>query len=327
MKTLATIILLIAPFLSYSQSRSIHIQYEVELIDPRTELKSFDSFGNGIDRQFEVTYDNETVNLFNQFSKNSNEWRSINKIANEVTYLYAERQDSTLFYTDIETMMSMDMSSHFEDTTINATRNHKYILGYKCYKIEMSFGLNDQTVEMWLTDKLNCGVIFPGTPLCSELVALEYTLKEYDKTTIYKAKSVDITQDKVQPLTILDGYKLIVPISEFDVSGLFEKDTSEFSFIEYPKYGKGVEQLHKDIRSLCKLRPKVKDPIGQFTNMYIDFTVTKEGKLTDIEISLANEEEKIAVLKFLNSIQLTPAVVKGEKVNSNISLMVNLNKQ
>lgn len=301
------------------------IDYEVELIDPLTGVKP-EIPGVGIDWEFEVFFNDSIVGLKRKFALNYSERRIINKNQNEVLYMLGSSQDSTFFFTTISKMLDMDMSSNYGETIISVTKERKNILGFDCNKIEMNFGEQAKAV-LWVTEKIFSRVIIPETPFASKYVALECIFEDPGLTVVYKAKKIEETVISKEWYSILKGYKLIVPVSEFDVSGLFPRDGQDFSFVHYPSYPKGKEQFHEDIRSLCKLKPKVDDPIGEFYDVYINFTVNTDGTLSRIKISGIDDNEYEKVQKMLLNTKLNPANVKGEKVMSNVTVSVNLNKR
>lgn len=325
MKRITLIVLLLVTFSLQSQISVKYIEYEIELIDPLTGGKPY-SPGANIDWKFEVFFNDSILSMQRQFSSKSSEKRVINRNQNEVLYMLHSNKDNSFFFTTIPEMLNMDMSSNYGDTVIKTTREKKNILGFDCNRIEMNFG-DQATAIFWVTESLSAGTIIPGTPLSSKYIALEYEFEDPNLKVIYKAKRIEDVVISKEYYSILEEYKLIVPVSEFDVSGLFPKESSEFSFIHYPMYQKGLKQFHEDIRALCKLEPKVKDPIGNFHDAYISFTVNKDGTLGDIKISGIDDQEIVKVREMLGSLKFIPADVKGGKVASDVTITVNLNKK
>ncbi len=325
MKKIFTILLLGLSNIIFCQSEVIEIEYEVDLTDPLTGLKKSNPYMT-IDWQFNVKYDSANVKIWRKFADDFYETRIINKNNKEVLLLKSESKNKYTFYVSTSTMLNMDMSSNNGDTSITITDEHKNILGYDCYKVEMDFGGQANAI-LWITDSLTTGVIIPETPLSLEAIALEYRFEDPSQISEFKAKSVNHISETINNTSIPDEYLLIVPVSVFDLNDQTLDDLSEFNFIQYPKYPNGKAQLHFDIRELCSLPKKNKDDLFDFNMAFISFTVKKDGVLDNIQIEgISNEKEMQKVLKFLSMSTFTPGMVKGEMVNSSVQFSVSLSE-
>lgn len=325
MKKLITLFLLGLSTIAFCQSEVIEIEYEVDLTDPLTGLKNSNPYMK-IDWQFNVKYDSANVKIYRKFTDDFYETRIINKNNKEVLLLKSESKNKYTFYVSTSTMLNMDMSSNYGDTSITITDEHKNILGYDCYKVEMDFGGQVNAI-LWVTDSLKTGVILPETPLTLEVTALEYRLEDPTQISEFKAKSVKHISETINNTSIPDEYLLIVPVSVFDLNDQAEDDFSEFDFVQYPKYPNGKAQLHFDIRELCSLSKKSEDNLFDFNMAFISFTVKKDGTLDNFRIEgISDEKEMQKVLKFLSMSTFIPGNVKGENVNSSVQFSVSLNE-
>ncbi len=325
MKKIFTILLLGLSNIVFCQSEVIEIEYKVDLIDPFTGLKNSNPYMN-VDWQFNVKYDSSNVNIYRKFADDFYETRIINKNKKEVLLLKSESKNKYTFYVSTSTMLNMDMSSNYGDTSITITDEHKNILGYDCYKVEMDFGSQANAI-LWVTDSLKSGVILPGTPLTLEATALEYRFEDPSQISEFKATAVKRIAETINNTSIPDEYLLIVPVSVFDLNDQTVDDLSEFDFVHYPKYPTGKAQLHLDIRELCSLTKKNKDDLFDFNMAFISCTVKKDGTLENIRIEgISDEKEMQKVLKFLSMSTFTPGIVKGEMVNSSVQFSVSLSE-
>ena len=325
MKKIITILLLGLSNIAFCQSEVIEIEYEVDLTDPLTGLKNSNPYME-IDWQFNVKFDSANVKIWRKFADDFYETRIINKNNKEVLLLKSESKNKYTFYVSKSTMLNMDMSSNYGDTSITITDEHKNILGYDCYKVEMDFGGQANAI-LWVTDSLKTGIILPETPLTMEVTALEYRLEDPSQISEFKAKSVKHITETINNTSIPDEYLLIVPVSVFNLNDQIVDDLSEFDFVQYPKYPNGKTQLHFDIRKLCSLTKKNKDDLFDFNMAFISFTVKKDGVLDNIRIEgISDEKEMQKVLKFLSMSTFIPGNVKGENVNSSVQFSVSLNE-
>lgn len=326
MKKIITILLLVLSNIAFCQSEVIEIEYEVNLTDPLTGLKKIHPYMD-IDWQFNVKFDSSNVKIWRKFTDDFYETRIINKNNKEVLLLKSESKNKYTFYVSTSTMLNMDMSSNYGDTSIIITDEHKDILGYDCYKVEMDFG-GQANALLWVTDSLTPGVIIPETPLSMEAAALEYRFESPTQISEFKAKDVAHKSETIDNTSIPDEYLLIVPVSVFELNNETENDSGEFDFVQYPKYPNGKAQLHLNIRKLCSLHKKNKnDDLLDFNVAFISFTVKKDGTLENIHIQgVKNENEMDDIMKFLSKSIFTPGIVKGEKVNSAVKFSVSLDE-
>lgn len=325
MKKIVAILLLGLSNLVFCQSPVIEIEYDVDLTDPFTGLKNSNPYMK-IDWQFNVKYDSANVKIWRKFSDDYYEERIIDKNKEEVLLLKSEAKNKYTFYTSPNTMLNMDMSSNYGDTSIIITGERKNILGYDCYKVVMDFG-GQASAILWVTDSLKTGIILPETPLTMEVTALEYRFEGPTRISEFKAKYVNRITEIINSTSIPDEYLLIVPVSRFDLNDQTEDELSVFDFVQYPEYPQGTAQLHFDIRALCSLSKKNKDDLFDFNMAFISFTVKKDGALDNIRVEgISNEKEMQKVLKFLSMSTFTPGMIKGEMVNSSVQFSVSLNK-
>lgn len=325
MKKIITILLLGLSNIAFCQSDVIEIEYDVDLTDPLTGIKNSNPYMK-IDWQFNVKFDTANVKIWRKFTDDFYETRIINKNNKEVLLLKSEAKNKYTFYSSTSAMLNMDMSSNYGDTSITITDEHKNILGYDCYKVEMDFGGQANAI-LWVTDSLKTGIILPETPLTMEVTALEYRLENPTQISEFKAKSVKHVTETINNTSIPDEYLLIVPVSVFDLNDQLVDDLSEFDFVQYPKYPNGKTQLHFDFRKLCSLTKKNKDDLFDFNMAFISFTVTKDGTLDNIRIEgISDEKEMHKVLKFMSMSTFIPGNLKGENVNSFVQFSVSLNE-
>ena len=325
MKKIITLLLIALSNLCFAQSNVIEIDYSIDFFDPFSGDKNQTVYGEKIDWEFNVKFDSTTVKIWRKFMDDFYEERIINKPKEEVLLLKCEAENKYTFYTSTSSMLGMDMSSNYGDTTITITDEHKEILGYDCYKILMDFG-GQANAELWVTDEIKAGVIVPETPMTLDKIALEYRFDNQTYVSEFKATHVKRVVETINDTSIPDDYFLNVPISVFDIDNVFEADSSEFDFVQYPNYSKGKAQLHEDIRELCSLTKKSEDLLVAFEMAFIQFKVKKDGSLTDIRIDgIRNKKEAAKVMKLLTNSIFIPAMVKGQKVNSSVLFTVSLN--
>src|SRR5690554_6136274 len=116
MKIIIIILLLWFSNITFSQSEVIEIEYDVDLTDPLTGLKESNPY-MGIDWQFNVKFDSANVKIWRKFTDDSYETRIINKNNNTVLLLKSEFKNKYSFYASTSTILNMDMSSNYGDTT------------------------------------------------------------------------------------------------------------------------------------------------------------------------------------------------------------------
>jgi len=209
-------------------------------------------------------------------------------------------------------------------TTITVTQEYKDILGYKCQKSIIKHG-NQGVVEVWLTDKIKTGIIYPWTPLTFDKVALEYEIKILGTTErkyIIKSISDDKIDTKEFEHIVPDAYFLVVPVSVFSIDSFWAKKYTENTFqsFTYPYFKDGHQSSVQFLKEeLYKIVPKKKE-----TDISIDFVVNKDSTISDIKVRInhQSDDNRIeAVKKFLQSIKSwVPAKVKGKAVKSKVTI-------
>jgi hypothetical protein len=238
--------------------------------------------------------------------------------------LFGINKDNYFIYYTPEELVRQSLSSNYGDTTITVTQEFKDILGYKCQKSIIKHG-DQVTVDVWLTDKIKPGIIYPWTPLTFDKIALEYEIKILGTTDRkYKVKSIsDEKIDKKEFEHIVpDPYYLVIPFSVFSIDSMWSKNYQENTFksFSYPYFKDGRQTTLDFVKDgLYKIVPKDKD-----TDISIDFFVNKDGTISDIEIRINhNTEDKRVedVKKFIQTMKTwTPAKVKGQSVRSKVTI-------
>lgn len=237
--------------------------------------------------------------------------------------LFGSKNHYFIYYTP-ETLFLNALSSNYGKTILTETQEFKEILGYKCQKSIIKHG-EQVTGEVWLTDKIKPGIIYPWTPLTFDKIALEYEIKTLGTTDRkYTIKSIsDEKIDKKEFEHIVpDEYYLIVPISVFSIDKMWSENYKENTFhsFTYPYFKDGRQSTIKYINDgICKIIPKKE---GAKTS--IEFFVNKNGTISDVEIRINYNTKDKRIEKIKNFIQnmktWTPAKVKGKNVKSRVSL-------
>tara|TARA_B110000967_G_scaffold167570_1_gene176158 strand:+ start:257 stop:1279 length:1023 start_codon:yes stop_codon:yes gene_type:complete len=254
------------------------------------------------------------------YDKNSNE---ILGLISDAAWIGIEKDKYFIYYTPKELIQNA-LSSNYGDTVINKTQEFKDILGYKCQKSIIKHG-NQVTVEVWTTDKIKPGVIYPWTPLVYENIALEYEIKILGKTDrkyVIQTISDDKIDDKYFVHNIPDEYYLIVPASIFSIDSMWTKDYEDNNFksFTYPYYNDGrlstIKLLQTGINKIVQTNSNEK--------ISINFFVNKDGTVSEVEASINYEksDERIEKIKlFIKSLnEWTPAKVKGKPVKSKVTI-------
>lgn len=325
MKSIISLIIVSLLNFSFSQSEITVIDYQIEIIDSLTGLKYHNPFIK-MNPQFTVKYDSNTVKIWRKHSEGSFEQRIIDKNKNEVLYLASDAGQKHVSYVSTSDILNIDMSHNYGDTVIKTTNEHKNILGYDCYKIEMNLG-NQASAILWVTNEIKTGIIIPETPMSLEYIALEYVFSDPSLIYEFKAKSVKKITENISDTSIPDDYSLTTPVSEFDVSDDLIEVSNDFEFVHYPKYEKGKGQLHQNIRDLCSLFPKDEEDPLNFNVAFIKFNVNKDGSVTNILVEgINNKKEKENIIQFLTESLFIPGEIKSEKVNASVTLMVSLDE-
>ena len=254
------------------------------------------------------------------YDKKSNE---ILGLIDDATFLGINKDSYFIYYTP-EELIKQALSSNYGDTTITMLHEFKDILGYKCQKSIIKHG-NQVTVEVWLTDKIKPGIIYPWTPLTFDKIALEYEMKILG-TTYRKYKIKSISDEKVDKKEfdhiVPDPYYLVIPAYVFSIDNRWTKDYEEnkFQSFTFPYFKDGRKSTIQFIKDgLYKIIPKAKE-----TNITIDFFVNKDGTISDIEIRInyhTDDNRIVEVKKFIQSMKIwTPAKVKGKSVKSKVTI-------
>jgi len=233
-------------------------------------------------------------------------------------------KDKYFIYYTPEELVRQALSSNYGDTTISITKEFKDILGYKCQKLIIKHG-DQVTVEVWLTDKIKPGIIYPWTPLTFDKIALEYEIKILGTTDRkYKIKSIsDENIDKKEFEHIVpDPYYLVIPASVFSIDSMWSKEYQENSFksFSYPFYKDSRQTTLEFVKDgIYKIVPK-----DAKTNISVDFFVNKDGSISDIEIRINyhTDDKRIEEVKrFIQTMKTwTPAKVKGQSVKSKVTI-------
>jgi hypothetical protein len=254
------------------------------------------------------------------YDKKSNE---ILALIDDASFLGIEKDSYFIYYTP-DLLIRNALSSNYGDTTIIKTKEYKNILGYKCQKLIIKHG-NQVTVEVWVTDLIKTGIIYPWTPLTLEKTALEYEIKILGKTDrkyVIKTISDKKIESNNFEHNIPDKYYLIVPASIYSIDSLWSEKFKENSFksFTYPYYNNSRESTIKLLKN--ELNKIVRTDDNE--KISINFFINKDGSPNDIEVSINYKKsdkriEKIkAFIKSLN--KWTPAKVNGIPVKSKVTI-------
>ena len=176
--------------------------------------------------EFEVFFNPENAVIIEKYAHGAGQKYIYNKTENEILGLIDDaaflgiKKDSYFIYYSEEELIKEELSSNYGDTIIINTQEYKEILGYKCRKSIIKHG-NQVTVEMWTTNKIKPGIIYPWTPLVLQNLALEYELKKFGQTKRkYVVKSINdeklISENFIHKVP--DKYYLVVPASVYSLS-------------------------------------------------------------------------------------------------------------
>jgi hypothetical protein len=304
--------------------------------DPTIDLKegkltySISGEGTTSSWELEILFDQDNAVLKERYARGAGRKYIYDKKSNEILGLIDDvtslgiNKDSYFIYYTPEELVRQALSCNYGDTTISVTKEFKDILGYKCQKSVIKHG--DQViVDVWLTDKIKPGIIYPWTPLTFDKIALEYEIKILGTTDRkYKIKSIsDEKIDKKEFEHIVpDPYYLVIPASVFSIDSMWTKEYQENTFksFSYPHF-KDVRQATLEFvkNGLYKIVPKDAE-----TNISIDFFVNKDGTISDIEVKINHhtDDKRIEdVKKFIQSMKMwTAAMVKGQSVKSKVTI-------
>lgn len=297
-------------------------------IDLREGILTYSVSGKGTTSswELEVSFNPDNAIIREQYARGAARKYIYDKKSNEILGLIDDaaslgiKKGSYCIYYTPEELVKLQLSSNYGDTTITMTEEFKDILGYKCQKSIIKHG-KQVIVEVWLTDKIKPGIIYPWTPLTFESVALEYEIKILGKTDRrYVIKSIsDETINKTEFEHIVpDPYNLVIPYSEFSIDSFWANDYEEnrYRSFAYPYYGNGRDSTIQFMKNgLYKIIKEESE-----TDLVIEFLVNKDGTISDIEVRInyQTEDKRIEeITRFLKSMKpWTPAKVKGNPVKS-----------
>lgn len=305
--------------------------------DPTSDLKegklTFSVSGEtATNWELEILFNQENALIKEKYAGGAGRKYTYDKKTNEILGLYDDvaifgsNKKQYLIYHTPEELINLALSSNYGDTTISKTQEFKEILGYKCQKSIIEHG-NQVTVEVWLTDKIRPGIIYPWTPLTFDKVALEYELKILGKTDRkYVIKS--ISYDSIDPYefehTVPDNYYLVVPLSQFSIDSMWSESYKKNSFqsFRYPFYGNGRESTIEYFKNALEKFIK----IAENKSISIDFYVNKNGTLSNIEVSInysKKDQQSPEIKRIIKSMpKWTPAKVKGKPVKSKVRIAI-----
>ena len=277
--------------------------------------------------ELEILFNEENALIKEKYARNTGRKYIYDKKSNEILAFFDDvatfgfKRQSYFFYYTPDELIKEELSSHYGDTTIFKTLEFKDILGYKCQKYIIKHGKQVE-VEVWLTDKIKVGIIYPWSPLTFDKIALEYEMKILGKTAkkyYIKSISSDIIDTKVFEHIIPDKYYLIIPISVFSTNESWSSKyiPNNFKSFTYPFLKENRELSIEIIKNgLAKIMMNNKN------SLTINFFVNYDGSLSDFNIyfDFFEDDKKIEEIeKFLRSLgKWTPAKVKGKPVKSKV---------
>lgn len=280
--------------------------------------------------ELEVSFNPDNAIIREQYARGAARKYIYDKKSNEILGLIDDaaslgiKKDSYFIYYTPEELVREQLSSNYGDTIITVTEEYKDILGYKCQKSIIKHG-DQVTVEVWLTDKIKPGIIYPWTPLTFESVALEYEMKilgETDRRYVIKSISNETLDEIDFEHNVPDPYYLVIPASVFSIDSSWARkhEENKFESFTFPYYGEGRQSTIQFIKNgLYKILQKENE-----TKVIIDFFVNKDGTISDIEVRInyQTEDKRIEkITKFLESIKpWIPAKVRGNPVKSRVTI-------
>ena len=283
--------------------------------------------------EIEILFNKDNVVIKEKYARGAGRKYVCDKTIDEILGIYDDvatfgtsKEQYIIYYTP-EELIKLALSSNYGDTTITKTQEFKEILGYRCQKSIIEHG-DQAIVEVWLTDKIKPGIIYPWTPLTFNKIALEYELKILGRTErkyVIKSISDEIIDTTEFEHKVPDDYHLVVPKSQLSIdtmwSYLYEKN--QFQSFSYPYYGDGRESTIEYFRN--KLRSFI-DTADNNLRISINFFVNKNGTLSDIEvlINYSNKDDRtLEIKKIIESMpKWTPARVKGNAVKSKVGISI-----
>lgn len=307
------------------------------VINPKIDLQegklvySISGEGTSPDWEFEILFNHDNAVINEKYSQGAGSKYIYDKknneilgLINDVASIVSKKENYIIYYTPEELIMQA-LSSNYGDTTVFETQDFKEILGFKCQKTIIKHG-DQAVVEVWLTDKIKPGIIYPWTPLTFGKVALEYELKILgDTERKYQIKSISNEQiDESEFKHIIpDSYYLVIPVSVFSIKDIWTEDYEENTFqsFSFPYFKDGrqstIQFVKDELSKIVKLNDK--------TDILIDFFVNKNGTISEIEVSVNyNKDDKRVekIIRLIESMNIwTPAKVKGEPVKSKVTIL------
>lgn len=278
--------------------------------------------------ELEIFFNPKNAVIKEKYARGAGRKYIYNKPANEILGLIDDaaflgiKKDSYFIYYSQEDFIKKALSSNYGDTTIFKTQEYKDILGYKCQKLIIKHG-NQVTVEVWITDKIKTGIIYPWTPLVLENLALEYEIKilgRTDRKYVIKSISDEKLNSEVFKHKIPDEYYLVVPASVYSISPNWNDkyEENKFQSFKYPYLKDSRES------TINFLKEGIEELINKDENINIEITIDKSGELSEIDISInySKSDERIDKVKqFLkNTSGWTSAKVEGESVKSKVAI-------
>ena len=283
--------------------------------------------------ELEILFNQENTVINEKYARGAGRKYIYDKTTNEILGLYDDvatfgtAKDQYIIYHTPEDLIRLALSSNYGDTTITKTQEFKEILGYKCQKSIIEHG-KQVTVEVWLTDKIKPGIIYPWTPLTFDKVALEYELKILGKTDRkYVVKSISGKPVEASEFehVVPDDYYLVVPLSQLSIDSMWSKSFEENTFqsFTYPYYGNGRESTIGYLKSELS---EFIDSEDQKTRIKLDFYVNKDGILSDIEVSINYSKKDKRTEEIKNIIESMPkwipTKVRGKPVKSKVGIAI-----
>lgn len=308
-----------------------------KVINPNMNLSegrlvySISGEGTSSDWEFEILFNQNNTVIKEKYSQGAGRKFVYDKKNTEILGLIDDassivsKKDNYIIYYTPEELIMLALSSNYGDTSVFETQEFKEILGFKCQKTIINHG-DQAVIEVWLTDKIKPGIIYPWTPLTFDKVALEYELKILgDIERKYQIKSISNEQiDESEFKHIVpDLYYLVVPVSIYSLKDIWTENYEENTFqsFSYPYFKDGRESTIQFVKDELSKIIKIKDE----TDISIEFLVNKDGTLSEIDVSINydNKDKRVEkIIKLIESMKLwTPAKVKGEPVKSRVTIL------
>lgn len=280
---------------------------------------------------FEIIFNKDNVRI-NRKSKGTSMTLIYEKASNEILSLYTDfvtKQNDkpcNFFYLTPDELWNIEGGNYNNDVTVDSTKEYKEILGYKCRKIVLrprEHGIGEQeTVEVWMTDRIVPGLKLPQSPLNFNNVVLEYESKVFGETItkfVVRSISIEKSDSGVFEQTVPDSFYMVVPTAVFSLDTLMGERYLEetYSSMSYPFYGTDREDTKEYLKkAFSSISEKATEGI-----LTINFSVLKSGDLSDISIyCTGNCIYKEKIKKMLTDMpNWTPAMVKGKPTNAYVS--------